>query len=294
MANEKFITDQLYKKIKFLYQGKFDNLPEPYLKQYKEFRSDNYGQEIINVGRVFLQFLIEIIRKDAKKGAEFISYLSLGYPNKKNTDLYFSVHECINLQRLYYNSMKDYGFKDSKIQALIINAYFRWYCSVYETYKKLLVYSIVCHKYSTNQEFKDIDYYLYDIGNPEKVLRSETSSQKHELILKYFNGKVRHSISHSNIMLLKGEKEPNLFSVVLRPSSEDKSSSDQLSIDSFEEFVKGVDEEISILYHSMRFFLAIINGFIISIYGHRYNEYLGGKIDIPQVTLRMMKDGPLF
>jgi len=294
MANERLITDQLYKKIKFLYQGKFENLPEPYLQQFKNFKNDNYGQEVINNGRIFLQFIIEIIRKNAKKGAEFISYLSLGYPNKKNTDLYFSILECINLQRLYINSMKNFGFKDLKIQALIINAYFRWYCSVYETYRKMLIYCIVCHKSSTNQEFKDIDYYLYNIGHPEKILRSETSIKKHELILKYFIGDVRHSISHSNIMLLKGEKESNLFSIVIRHSSDDNNSSYQLYFDSFEDFVKSVDKDISILYHSMRFFLAITTGYIIEIYGERYNEYLGGKIDISPITKRMMNDGALF
>jgi len=57
MAIEKFINDQFYKKIKFLYQGKFENLPEPYLQQYKDFKNDTYGNEIISIGKNLLQFM---------------------------------------------------------------------------------------------------------------------------------------------------------------------------------------------------------------------------------------------
>lgn len=294
MANERFITNQLYKKIKFLYQGKFEQLPQPFLQDYHGYKNDNYGDEIIKVGKTLLQFVIEVIRKDAIKGAEYISYLSMGYPNKNNTDLYFSIQECINLQRLYLNSMSSFGLKDLKIQALVINAFFRWYCSVYETYRKVLVYCLACHKYTTNQEFQDIDKYLFDIGHPEKILMAETSPSKHEILLKYFKGEVRHSISHSNIMLLKGEKEPNLFSVVIRHSSDEKNDSHQLYYDTFVDFVKSVDKNISILFQSMRFFLAISNGFIISVYGEKYNEYLGKNTNISEITRRMIKDGALF
>lgn len=288
------MNDEIFNKIKIIDQGKFDLLPDPYLQGYKGYRNDNYGEEIINVGSTLLKFIIEVIKKDEKKGAEFISYLSLGYPNKENTDLYFAIQECVNLQRLYINSARDYGFKDLKIQALVINAYFRWYCSVYETYKKALVYCISCHKFCTNQEFKDIDNYLFNTGNPGKVLRSETSSKIHELILKYFNGEIRHSISHSNIMLLKGVKDPNLFSVAVRFSSDDKKNSEQLYFDTFLDFAKSVDKDISIMYQSLRFFLEISNGFIINCYGEKYNEYLGGEISVPPLTQRIMKDGPLF
>ena len=294
MAIEKFINDQFYKKIKFLYQGKFENLPEPYLQQYKDFKNDTYGNEIISIGKNLLQFIIEIIKKDLTKGAEFISYLTSGYPDKEYTDLYYSINDCVNLQRLYIHSLKTLEFKDPRNQALIINTYFRWYCSVYETYRKMLVYCVVCHKFKTNQEFNDIDFYLFNIGHPEKILRSETSKDKHEQILKYFDGNVRHSISHSNIMLLKGISEPNLFSIVLRQSSDDKNSSNQLYFDSFVEFVKSVDKNISILYHSMRFFFAITSGFIVEKYGEKYNEYVGRDLTITPVTKRMMNDGPLF
>lgn len=293
MSNERFINDQFFKKIKFLQQGKFENLPEPYLSQYKDVKSDNYGTEIINTGHTLLLFIMDVIRKDYKKGAEFISYLTLGYPEKDFTDLFYSIHDCVNLQRLYINSLKTLDFKILRDQALIINSYFRWYCSVYETYRKFLVYCVVCHKFKTNQEFNDLDYYLFNIGHPEKILRSETNKNRHELILKYFDGEVRHTISHSNIILLKGEKNPNLFSIVLRQSSDDKNSSTQILYDSFEEFVKSVDKKIMIQYQSMRFCFAIISGFLVNTYGEKYNEFIGD-ITIPPITKRIMKDGPMF
>jgi hypothetical protein len=286
--------DPIYKKINFLVQGKFEKLPDKYLQRYNEFKTDNYGTEIIDVGRTLLKYIIEVIKKDAKKGAEFINYLSTGYPGKPNTDFYFSIYECINLQRLYVESLKEFGFKNVRNQGLIINAYFRWYCSVYETYRKLLVFCLVCHKFSTDQTFNNIDYYLFNIGHPEKILKSETPSSKHKSILEYFEGNIRHSISHSNIMLLKGIKEPNLFSIVIRHSSDEKNSSFQEGFDTFEDFVKNVDKNISILYQSMRFFLTYSTGFIIEMYGEKYNDFLGGTINVDPVTQRMVNDGALF
>ncbi len=293
MSNERLINEQFFKKIKFLQQGKFEYLPEPFLSQYKDFISDNYGSEIIKTGHALLLFVMDVIRKDYKKGAEFISYLTLGYPRKDYTDLYYSIHDCVNLQRLYINSLKTLDFKNPRDQALIINSYFRWYCSVYETYRKFLVYCVVCHKFKTNQEFDDLDYYLFNIGHPEKILRSETTKTRHELILKYFDGEIRHTISHSNIILLKGEKNPNLFSIILRQSSDDKNSSNQILFESFEEFVKSTDKKIMLQYQSMRFCFVLITGFIVEIYGDKYNKFVGD-ITIPPITKRLMKDGPMF
>jgi hypothetical protein len=277
-----------------LQQGKFENLPEPFLSQYHDFKSDKYGSEIIKTGHALLLYPMDIIRKDFKKGAEFISYLTFGYPEKDYTDLYYSIHDCVNLQRLYKNSLETLDFKNPRDQALIINLYFRWYCSVYETYRKFLVYCVVCHKFNTNQEFNDLDYYLFNIGHPEKILRSETSANRHELILKYFDGEIRHTISHSNIVLLKGEKNPNLFSIVLRQSSDDKNSSNQVLFDSFEDFVKSVDKKIMMQYQSMRFCFVLISGFLTKQYGEKYSEFVGRDISIPAITKRIMNDGAMF
>ena len=156
------------------------------------------------------------------------------------------------------------------------------------------MYCLVCHKFKTNQEFNDLDYYLFNIGHPEKILRSETSKNRHEQILKYFDGEVRHTISHSNIVLLKGEKNPNLFSIVLRQSSDDKNSSSQVLFDSFEDFVKSVDKKIMMQYQSMRFCFALISGFLTREYGEEYSEFVGRDISIPPITKRIMNDGPMF
>ncbi len=106
MAIEKITNDIFFKKINFLHYGEFQFLPEPFFSQYKEFNSDNYGTEIISTGHALLLFILDVIRKDYKKGAEYISYLTLGYPDKEHTDIYYSIHDCVNLQRLYINSLK--------------------------------------------------------------------------------------------------------------------------------------------------------------------------------------------
>ena len=140
----------------------------------------------------------------------------------------------------------------------------------------------------------DIDKYLFSIGHPEKILVPQTPKSKHELILKYFYGGIRHSISHSNIILLKGEKEPNIFSVVLRHSSDEKNSAYQEYFESFIDFVKKVEKNISILYNSMRFFGAMTTGYIQGLYEDLFSEYIESVVNIDHIKRRMMKDGPLF
>jgi len=294
MKDYSFLKKSLTEKLKCVRQGKYEELPKEYRDVYENIFSPNDKSEVLKIGTNLLIYLLDVIIKDPEIGAHLIGYLSVGYPNKKSTDLYFSIYDCVNLQRLYINSSREFGFKNFKTQGLIINAYFRWYCSAYETFRKLLIFCLYCNKIKTGQNFSNIDDYLFGVKNPAATLNAESPKNQIEPILKYYNGEIRHSISHSNICIIKGDKEPNLFSILLRETAPNKNETYERYFENIVDFAKSTQHDISVLYQSMRLFIGVANSYIINCYGDDYKNILGDSIQISPYHARMIKDGPLY
>lgn len=294
MKDYSFLRESLTKKLRYVRRGEYEKLPVKYQEIYENIFSAEDKNEVLKVSTKLLIYLLDVVRKDPAMGAHLISYLSVGYPNKKSTDLYFSIYDCINLQRLYLNSSKDFGFDNLKTQGLIINAYFRWYCSAYETFRKLLIFCLYCNKIKTGQDFSNIDDYLFGVSNPASTLYAESPKNQIEPILKYYNGEIRHSISHSNICIIKGEKEPNLFSILLRETSSNKDEIIERYFENIVDFTKQTQQDINVMYQSMRLFVGIATSYVIHCYGDSYKEILGDSIYISPYHTRMIKDGALY
>jgi hypothetical protein len=293
MKDYTLLKRQLNDKLKYVRQGKYEKLPQKFQEIYNLTLDKVNKREILEVATNLLIYLLDAIRKDPENGAKLLSYLSLGYPDKKSTDLYYSTYECVSLRRLYVNSSREFGYENPKTQSLILNAYFRWYCATYETYRKFLIYCLFCNKVKTGQVFANLDSFLYDTASPVKSLIAETPIKQHEAVLKYYNGEIRHSISHSNVCVIAGEPGSNLHSILVRMTSQEKNNIIEKYYANIVDFANQTERDTTIMYQSMRLFVGVATSYITHCYGDYYNEIVGD-FTINPYYKRMIQNGLLF
>jgi hypothetical protein len=288
MTMEKEFLDE----IKELKKGNYKNvLNGATLKTYNDFSKEANWKDVSSISHSLLLYLFDLFETDLKKGLTMIHYLLDGYPGHKYTSLFTCMYDVITTQRMSLNVETKIDFdtlndeaKDT-LQSLIINAFFRWICVVFETYRKFLVFDLFCLKETLGKTWK-IDSFYYH-GSPCQMLKDHSPLQSKPLI-GAFNGITRHSISHGNIFIIQNESK--VHNIVVQETNANKTAFIRKEYKNLVDLHENEVPTTYVLSESMRSFILVIFEHISFKYNKLIHKYLGEITYSDPVMLQMFNN----
>ena len=264
-------------EINELKKGNYKNvLNGETLKSFEIFSKEANWKEVNSISHSMQLYLYDLFEIDIKKGLTMLHYLLGGFPGHKYTSLFTCMYDVITTQRMSLNVETKIDFdylndeaKDT-LQSLIINAFFRWICVVFETYRKFLVFDLFCLKETLGKSWK-IENLFYN-GNPCQMLKDHSQIQSKPLIDAY-KGATRHSISHGNIFIIQNETK--IHKIIVQETNDSKTAFIRKEYKNLLDLHKNEEPITYVLSEAMRLFILIIFEHISFKYNNLIHKYLG-------------------
>jgi len=235
--------------------------------EYEDMINGTFGNEIVETGRNLLGYLFDLIKKDIELGIMAINVFFKGYPDFSHTDLIAPYYDSLTTRRLWYRATEKLDMSQHINSSLVLNTYFRWYSATYELFRKMLIFDCFCLGLYTGHEI-NVTNYLFSIKDPANHLNSCGPDERKPL-LKFYDSTIRHSISHGNIIII-----PNHF-IVIRETDKEKMKIIEKVYKNPDEFVSEVNNNIEIMFGSIRFFYYILVNYLFNKYSELFKNKIG-------------------